>query len=598
MGWIILMPIYEDFLNELVILEKKYLLYSRGHDFVNQATWDLLRTVEEIHRAVPSIKIVDNGYNLVINDAEFKGSNLKAGYLSQLLGGRGILSVTIYQGVGFSSLMDFLYLLNSIPNNSKLLYHTDIQYAIHNIDSIEVEEIDYGGLSYGYGRVDQDGSAAEDIVRIELYQSLRTLDPNIENYDTDELVDIALEELSRMPQAQVPMFLQGLSDDAVAEIIARVNSKKNSISPSLLDLLAAMDSARNLGAVQRVGDSLEEISSDQLNKLVEREAYELYVSEDYRQHLRSLLSYDIKSQDGITDIDIFDRTLINRTIVTALVHLTNNGLDPAMKVSFVDSIHSYLDEFIDSQDWEFINTISSHDLVASYLKQEGTILGLSEAVKTSGSYTDRNLIEVIKTSGPKNLGWLLEAYFEEADSRKRRGILGLVQAFQETAAIRAIRRYLADPTLKISLLMPIVKDHLGSIPGDLSSKLFNCDSVDARLLAMRILLTQGDDNIRGEMEGLVRNGENDLVLGLLELVKEFRISELVHPIVDRISTFYINETSYRYIVKAIDTVSWVDSEAFREIENRLMKKRITLSPGNLRRIRSYLKGVSHDHISR
>jgi hypothetical protein len=115
---------------------------------------------------------------------------------------------------------------------------------------------------------------------------------------------------------------------------------------------------------------------------------------------------------------------------------------------------------------------------------------------------------------------------------------------------------------------------------------------------MRILLTQGDDNIRGEMEGLVRKGENDLVLGLLELVKEFRISELVHPIVDRISTFYINETSYRYIVKAIDTVSWVDSEAFREIENRLMKKRITLSPGNLRRIRSYLKGVSHDHISR
>ena len=86
-------------------------------------------------------------------------------------------------------------------------------------------------------------------MRIELYQSLRTLDPNIESYDTDELVDIALEELSRMPQAQVPMFLQGLSDDAVAEIIARVNSKKNSISPSLLDLLAAMDSARSLGAV-------------------------------------------------------------------------------------------------------------------------------------------------------------------------------------------------------------------------------------------------------------------------------------------------------------------------------------------------------------
>jgi len=592
------MAIYEDFLNELVILEKKYLLYSRGHDFVNQATWDLLRTVEEIHRAVPSIKIVDNGYNLVINDVEFKGSNLKAGYLSQLLGGRGILSVTLFQGVGFSSLMDFLYLLNSIPNNSKLLYHTDIQYAIHNIDSIELEEIDYGGLSYGYGRVDQDGSAAEDSVRIELYQSLRTLDPNIESYDTDELVDIALEELSRMPQAQVPMFLQGLSDDAVAEIIARVNSKKNSISPSLLDLLAAMDSARSLGAVQRVGDSLEEISRDQLNKLVEREAYELYVSEDYRQHLRGLLSYDIKSRDGITDIDIFDRTLINRTIVTALIHLTNSGLDHAMKVSFVDSIHSYLDEFIDSEDWEFINTISGHDLVASYLKQEGTILGLSEAVKTSGSYTDRNLIEVIKTSGSKNLGWLLDAYFEERDSRKRRGILGLVQAFQETATIQAVRRYLADPALKISLLMPIVKDHLVSIPGELSSKLFNCDSVDARLLAMRILLTQKDDNIRREMEGLVRKGENDLVLGLLELVKEFRISELIHHIVDRISTFYINETSYRYIVKAIDTVSWVDSEAFREIENRLMKKRITLSPGNLRRIRSYLKGVSHDHISR
>ena len=219
---------YEDLLNELVILEKKYLLYSRGHDFVNMAALDILRTIGEIHASTPSITIVDNGFNLVINGVEFNDYNIKASYLSQLLGSRGIKSLTLLPGVGFSSLMDFLYLLNSIPNNSKLLYHTDIQYAIHNIDSIQVEEIDYGSLRYGYSHEGQEESIEENNIRTQLYESLKTLDSVNDSCGTEELIDIALEEMSEMSQTQVTEFLQGLSDDAVSEIIARIKARENS----------------------------------------------------------------------------------------------------------------------------------------------------------------------------------------------------------------------------------------------------------------------------------------------------------------------------------------------------------------------------------
>jgi len=589
---------YEDFLNELVILEKKYLLYSRGHDFVNQAALDLLRTIGEIHNGTTSIRIVDNGYNLVINDVKFNENNIKASYLSQLLGGRAINSVTFLPGVGFSSMMDFLYLLNAIPNNSKLLYHTDIQFAIHNIDSIKVEEIDYGRLRYGYGDEAQNQSGDEKNIKIQLYESLKTINPNIENSDTNELIDIALEELSKMSRTEGTDFLQGLTDDVLSEMIARVKAKENSISPSLIDLLVAMDSARKLSGNDSLEKSFDEISYDQVNKLVEREAYELYVSEDYRQHLRSLLSYDSQSMDSNTEIDMFDKTLINRTILTALIQLTKNKLDNKMHLSFVESIHKYLDEFIDGNDWQFIRSMTSDELVCSYLEQDSTVLRMSEAIRSSNSYRDNNLEEVIKVSGPKNLYWMLDSYINEENFSTRRGILNLIQSFQETAAIHAVKRFLGDPTIEISKCMPIIKEHAGSIPKELSSKLFTCDSADAKLLAMRILLTQNDESVKNDIDRIIQNGESDMIFGVLDLIREFRITELSGTLVDRISTFYINESKFKFIVKTIDTISWIDSSAFRELENRLMRKRLTISPKKLRRIKKYLKGVSHDHKSR
>lgn len=589
---------YEDLLNELVILEKKYLLYSHGHDFVNQAVLDLLRTMGDIHNTTPKIRIVDTGYNLVVNDMEFNASNIKVDYIMQLLGGRGILSVTFSKGVGFSSIMDFLYLLNSIPTNSKLLYHTDIQYSIHNIDSIEVEEMDYGSLRYGYGEDIKEEAQEENSTRVELYESLKSIKPEIDNLSATELVDVALEELSRMPQEKVTDFLQGLSYDVVSEIIERANARENSISPSLIDLLVAMDSARKLAGDERIEKPSEEISYDQVTKLVEREAYELYVTEDYRQHLRSLLAYDIKPTDSVSEIDLFDKTLINRTIVMALLNLTKNKLDNTMHVSFVDNIHSYFDEFIETSDWQFIHSIKDEKLINKYLRQDSTIKNLSETIRGNNSPINNYLVEVIQASGIKNLNWLFDSYLDEMDSRRRRGFLTLIQSFKEDATIYVIRRFIDDPTMKLSLLMPIVKDHLVSIPEELSSKLFSCDSSDAKLLAIRIKLTQGDDGIKGDIERFVKEGKDEFVLSLLDLIREFRITELIGTLNKKIHTIYINEKMLKFIMKTIDTFTFIDHKAYRDLDNRLMNTKFTLSPKNLGRIKKYLKGVSHEHKSR
>jgi len=586
---------YEDLLNELVILEKKYLLYSHGHDFVNQAVLDLLRTIGDIHSINPNIKIVDTGYSILINDVEFNLDNLKVEYLMQLLGGRGIYSLTFCAGIGFSSIMDFFYLINSIPANSKLLYHDHIQLAIHNIDLIKVEEMDYGKLKYFYKDEMQEVLGEDNKIRLQLYESVKTLNPDIDSNNTNEMIDIALNELSKMPQNKVQDFLQGLSDDVVSKIIERVSAKRNSISPSLIDLLVAMDSARKLAGDEIIENSFEEISYDQVNKLVEREAYELYVTEDYRQHLRSLLEYDNQSVDNIAEVDMFNKILVNRTITTALINLTNDKLDKTVYVSFVDIIHKYLEELIICMDWQFIQSITNEQLVSTYLKQDSTIQILSKTIRDNESYSNNSLMEVIKVSGPKNLSWLMDSYIEEMDSKNRRGILRLIQSFQEAAAIQAVRRFIGDPTKKLSLFMPIIRDHLGLIPKDLASKLFSCDSIDAKLLAMRILLIHDDDNVKNDIERLIKDGDNSLVLDLLDLIRDFKITEVIDSLVNKIGTLYIDESMFNFIVKTIETISCIDSEAYKDLKNTLMKKRFTLSPKNLRGIKKYLEGVSHDH---
>ena len=42
----------------------------------------------------------------------------------------------------------------------------------------------------------------------------------------------------------------------------------------------------------------------------------------------------------------------------------------------------------------------------------------------------------------------------------------------------------------------------------------------------------------------------------------------------------------------------IDYMAYEDMEKKLMRKRITLSPKNLRRIRKHLKGVSHEYKPR
>ena len=587
---------YGDFLNELVILGKKYLLYSHGHDFVNQAVLDLLRTIGDIHRDTPSIKIVDTGYSLVINEVEFSMDDMKVEYLMHLLGGRGIFSITFNSGVGFSSIVDFLYLLNSIPTNSKLLYHDEIQLAIHNIDFIEVQEVDYGKLKYLYK--DKDKENIENIenekqIRMQLYEELKSLNPEIQPNNTDEMIDMALDRLSQMPQAKAQEFLKDLSAEVVSKIIERVNAKANLISPSLIDLLFAMDTARKLVGEDKAVEEVEEISSDQVNKLVERESYELYVTEDYRQHLRSLLAYDVQAQDEIKGVEIFDKTLINRTIVTALLNLTKNKLDTTMEISFADTIMKYLEEFISNRDWDFIQSVSNEELVSKFLKRDNTVKLLSETIRENRSYNDEDLLEVIKISGPKNINWLVDSYLEEDDSRIRRGILKLIQPYQEEAAIYATRRLIEDPTTKIGLLNPLIKDHLGSIPMDLASRLILSESIDSKLLAMRIQLTQGDEGVKKELDRLIIESDCDLALSLLDLVKDFRITEVIGSVLEKIKVFYIDHKMYKYIVKAIDTISLIDVKAYEELENKLIKTKITLSPSNLKNVKNYLKGVSH-----
>ncbi len=218
-------------------------------------------------------------------------------------------------------------------------------------------------------------------------------------------------------------FFQGLSDDSISRMITRVQTKENSISPSLMDLLVALDSARKQAGADRLGKSSDRISYAQVNKLVEREAYEVYVSQDYREYIQSLLAYDMKSPETMEGIDLFDNGLINRTIVIALIHLARNKLHKELQVSILEIINSYLDEFVDFRDWQFIHSIIGEDAVSSYLKQDFSVKRLSQVISSGNSYGDHYLMEIIKVSGLKNINWLMDSYIDPGNLTQRNSIL-------------------------------------------------------------------------------------------------------------------------------------------------------------------------------
>lgn len=585
---------YDDLLNELVVFEKKYLLYSHAQEFLDQAGGDLIKIINELHKFTPKIRIAALGNNLAINDVEYSDNNSKAAYLAQLLSDRGIFSISINPGIEALSIQDFLHLLNSIPKKSKLMYHLDIQLDMYNIESIDIEEMDYSSIIYGYEDEVVDNSSDLKLNKNQIHKALKSLYPKIDSPKKDQLILMAMEEIKNMSPEEVSEFISGLSDDVVSAILKMLKSKENSISPSLIDLLVVLDSARKLAGDDSTNILDDEMSRDQINKLIEREAYEMYVSEDYSQHLQSLLALDIQSLDKLDKIDLFDKVLVSKTIVKALIHLSKNDLDIDSYDSFVDTIQNIIDELIEIGDWQFIHSLLNNDIVSSYLKKDTAVQGLARRISKKNTYKDSYLLEVLKASGPKNINWLIDLYIDKDDVEAREGILELICLFGEIASIKTIEKIVSDQSLDISLLRPIIEKNFEIIPRVLVVKLLSLNLQSAKLLAINILLRQEDDKVNELIEEVIKGNDEDLVLELLDLIREYKMSKSIQALILRIKTFYISEEHLKYILKTIDTVSSIDNKKYQELSKRLMRKWFSLSPKRLKLIKKHLIGVGYE----
>lgn len=581
--------IYDDFLNKLVILEKKNLLYSHDHDFLDQSASDLMKVINELHKITPKIRIAALGDNLAINDLDYSDNNPKASYLAHLLSDRGIFSISLNPGIGANSIQEFLNLLNSIPKKSKLLYHLDIQLDLYNINAIEIEEMDYSSVVYGY-EDEMLGLNDTKLNKNQIKKALQSLYPKLGSGKKDQLILMAMEEMKKMSEDEASDYILGLSEEVVSAILKMLKEKENPSSPSLVDLLKVLENDKELTE----DEASDRINQEYINKLMEKEPYEMYLSDDYSKHLQNLLAFDLDSINKLDKIDLFDKGLVNKTILKALINLYKSDSNLDFHKSFLENIHSIINEFIDLGDFQFIHSLLNEEVIGFYLRKDTPILGISKAVKKKKAYKDIHIFEILKASGPKNINWLLDSYLEEEDKDTREDILKLVFEFEEVASVKIIEKIISDQIQDISLFIPLIKDNYKIIPRSLVIKLLSLNIIDAKLLAINILLTQEDEKAKGIIDEIIQGDDNILIYELLDLIKEYKITESIENLIAKIKTFYISKEHLKYILKTIDTVSVIDKESYQGLSKGLMKKWFSLSPKNLKVIKKHLIGVSYE----
>jgi len=584
-----LKDIYDDFLNKLVILEKKNLLYSHDHDFLDQSASDLMKVINELHKITPKIRIAALGDNLAINDLDYSDNNPKASYLAHLLSDRGIFSISLNPGIGANSIQEFLNLLNSIPKKSKLLYHLDIQLDLYNINAIEIEEMDYSSVVYGY-EDEMLGLNDTKLNKNQIKKALQSLYPKLGSGKKDQLILMAMEEMKKMSEDEASDYILGLSEEVVSAILKMLKEKENPSSPSLVDLLKVLENDKELTE----DEASDRINQEYINKLMEKEPYEMYLSDDYSKHLQNLLAFDLDSINKLDKIDLFDKGLVNKTILKALINLYKSDSNLDFHKSFLENIHSIINEFIDLGDFQFIHSLLNEEVIGFYLRKDTPILGISKAVKKKKAYKDIHIFEILKASGPKNINWLLDSYLEEEDKDTREDILKLVFEFEEVASVKIIEKIISDQIQDISLFIPLIKDNYKIIPRSLVIKLLSLNIIDAKLLAINILLTQEDEKAKGIIDEIIQGDDNILIYELLDLIKEYKITESIENLIAKIKTFYISKEHLKYILKTIDTVSVIDKESYQGLSKGLMKKWFSLSPKNLKVIKKHLIGVSYE----
>jgi hypothetical protein len=641
-----------EILNNLIIFDRQMTIYPKGHGMVERACQNLMNSLDVYFSSSEKLEIIVAKPSISVNGTEIALGTTQRNAILDMFLKRGLISITFFDGVSKAEMINLFSCLQSVPHGSHILYHQDIIKKIDKIGNIRVRYIRLGvmkytenliddyGLSaeskkvlelflYGSGSVQQpsDPAGIEDILPenrdnvLEAYVDLlneaiyerdshsisemqaffraaKDLLPKMSTAIRNDFLTITFDNLNEgVPEERLETILNYMPYELLVDLIQMAKDSNREISPAFVQIMNALHPLTNQTTDDYISDYQHvHMTAEQFDKLIDRERYEDYISQDYGNQLTQISTqfeqeYDAGLFTGAAKdyAECFSQTYIDCRVMTSLSCLLGGLLAEDTSKVFNNYLKELAFRVARYGKWDILVKAMPYSGFQSICRTDMFIQMLEKAYLEEAVDMRKALETIIVNSGEKNLPWILNHYLNTNVPEEEDRFLSLLLQFGTTTASRAIGdlKHISKNTLnKMIRIMQACHIQLSQEQIEL---LLTNEDMEVQFRGIQLLMEQDSQQAFKELLRRLRDKSGDMRLITLEFIGNNNYTQVIPLLLKCLSVFYIDESRFRFNCEIIDTLHTMGPNALKRGANRVQGFKISLTPKRLKETQKYLR---------
>jgi len=428
-----------------------------------------------------------------------------------------------------------------------------------------------------------------------------------------QFLDVVERQIALQPdKALIMENLTCFPKDIFLDIVNQANERNNQISPALIMILQKLSSAEEKTVANRV--SGEDISLQDMEKLLKREEHEKYVPEEYDQMLKKAAQTVHTGPDGDERFPVQEylKTItedqLTLRICKFLLALMDQETTDEGYFVYATRLSRAVPELLKSGQFSFLTdvmeTLRRHGRErvwrSEQIRQEYSVClepfsDQASMEKYVSPFILRGLTDIpvmtnfLTTSGPQNIPWLFDLYLDPSCPVSAE-LIDILKGFGNDAIDEAVRRLTGQRSQKVVQLLIFLRAAADkSIVASLKV-LFDHEDWIVRKEVIETLFYYSDpasvDLLR---KGLTSTHHEELFTAV-SLTCRYRVKDLINHLMSLLKTFAIREHDAllnNWILKQIGATG---DPVFVPFLEKISQIRFSLTPGQLSQMKLIIYG--------
>jgi hypothetical protein len=423
--------------------------------------------------------------------------------------------------------------------------------------------------------------------------------------------------------ADAETVLGGFTDDMVIEMLGQASAEGREISPTLAGLVNRLSRSQSdvPAGPSNVKDNQSSkgfmglaFNTEHMQKLFDREKYEVYVEDDYQKMLRHLSEGPSASVDRFPleeHLTSLEDEHLDFQIGRALLAFLEENIDEEDYREFAQKIVALMPQFLETGNfellWRILEALRRHSMdkpvqgIRDSAEEAKKFFSDPEFIGKLLKAFDRWMREkgqeasgLIQALGPDTIPGIMDIFCNEETVGGRRMLFNLLCLFGDTA-VREAHKKLRDPrpiTVRNLLIFIGRAGNASSIP-QVKPLLRHHDPM-VRLEALSILLKFKDPGAINYLRSAIHDKDRDFAFQAVVLAGQYRIADVTEDVLSKIKRVILFETDYaenEEIIRVLGNIG--DPRALAELE-KLARATWSLYPHSL----MHMKEAIYSSLSR